>query len=628
LQRKTTSTTTQDDNQHPDSTTTGPTGKIQQTRQLGTTINNITMLSNPTSAIETRRRSQRPPNATPKTEGGKLRRGPTSAMSGPASGGIQRTNSHRVGGHRRGLSLDQPRLITSSKMTPTLGSISQDDISVSNTNNSNGGMSPNPGQFQHNNRNTVVAQASLAQPGQGHIQGNHFSDGQFHHPAVYSSPLALQAIQQFEANAAAAAMMSHSHHQHHHSLSHPHSPVGFAGLNSPHASPNQHPNPFTPGAMPHAPLTSGPQFQSMPPTMQQIEDLNKHIKSVYGMMGEVHINILPTPVATPQKRPGPIPNGNDVGNMGMKFDSNQELTLDPSLVGNVAGDFKLHNMGSPASERDYASSFYNSSPSHSVSCSPQQQNIKSFLDIAQATNPLVFSSQTSLVDVEPMMGDTHGSNSPDRMSPRPVSIADLSIDGTIEDTGISEAEIQQYISQQDLSNHRWTCLYPGCDAKTFGRRENIRSHVQTHLGDRQFRCNHCGKCFVRQHDLKRHSKIHSGNKPYKCPCGGGFARQDALTRHRQRGMCVGGFPNAVRKQARRGRPKKVRSDDFGERLEKELESRQRDRANSLSNSDIGSEGEDSPSPRGYGDSARLMDLPEEDEIDTFGYALPLTQDLY
>ncbi|KAF2101480.1 hypothetical protein NA57DRAFT_34078, partial [Rhizodiscina lignyota] len=111
-----------------------------------------------------------------------------------------------------------------------------------------------------------------------------------------------------------------------------------------------------------------------------------------------------------------------------------------------------------------------------------------------------------------------------------MSIADLNLDASIEDTGISAEEVSSYISPQDPLNHRWTCLYPECK-KTFGRRENIRSHVQTHLGDRQFRCNSCGKCFVRQHDLKRHAKIHTGDKPYRCPCGGGFARQDALTRH-------------------------------------------------------------------------------------------------
>ncbi|KAM0794478.1 hypothetical protein BDR22DRAFT_794605, partial [Usnea florida] len=90
------------------------------------------------------------------------------------------------------------------------------------------------------------------------------------------------------------------------------------------------------------------------------------------------------------------------------------------------------------------------------------------------------------------------------------------------------------------------CLYPHCDKK-FGRKENIKSHVQTHLGDRQFQCKDCLKCFVRQHDLKRHANIHSGVKSYPCPCGKGFARHDALTRHRQRGMCIGAFEGTPKK---------------------------------------------------------------------------------
>lgn len=127
----------------------------------------------------------------------------------------------------------------------------------------------------------------------------------------------------------------------------------------------------------------------------------------------------------------------------------------------------------------------------------------------------------------------------------------------IDDSGIAPEEIQSYIGEQDPLTHKWSCLFPDCD-KEFGRRENIRSHIQTHLGDRQYRCSSCGKRFVRQHDLKRHSKIHTGDKPHKCPCSAGFARQDALTRHRQRGVCIGGFPNAMRRQARRGRPRKKR----------------------------------------------------------------------
>ncbi|KAF2858892.1 hypothetical protein K470DRAFT_196583, partial [Piedraia hortae CBS 480.64] len=74
------------------------------------------------------------------------------------------------------------------------------------------------------------------------------------------------------------------------------------------------------------------------------------------------------------------------------------------------------------------------------------------------------------------------------------------------------------------------CMWPGCERR-FGRKENVRAHVQTHLGDRQFRCDCCGKTFVRQHDLKRHAAIHSPDRPFVCPCGMAFARHDALTRH-------------------------------------------------------------------------------------------------
>jgi regulatory protein SWI5 len=121
-------------------------------------------------------------------------------------------------------------------------------------------------------------------------------------------------------------------------------------------------------------------------------------------------------------------------------------------------------------------------------------------------------------------------------------------------TGISMEEIASFIAGPE-SDGKWVCKYPDC-GKRFGRKENIKSHVQTHLGDRQFQCIVCKKCFVRQHDLKRHSKIHTGIKPYPCLCGNSFARHDALTRHRQRGMCIGAFEGIVKKVAKRGRPRK------------------------------------------------------------------------
>src|SRR6202012_6145865 len=112
------------------------------------------MLSNPTSAIETRRRAHRRQNSTPNIEVGQLRRLPAAAAG---AAGLQRTNSHR--GHRRGLSLDQPRIATPARLTPTLGPISQDDIGVSN-------QTANHAAPFRQYPNTAVAQTRLAQPGQ------------------------------------------------------------------------------------------------------------------------------------------------------------------------------------------------------------------------------------------------------------------------------------------------------------------------------------------------------------------------------------------------------------------------------------------------------------------------------
>lgn len=140
-----------------------------------------------------------------------------------------------------------------------------------------------------------------------------------------------------------------------------------------------------------------------------------------------------------------------------------------------------------------------------------------------------------------------------------ASIASINIEETKTETGVTIEEISQHICSPETTDGKWTCLFDGC-GKKFGRKENIKSHVQTHLNDRQYQCPTCKKCFVRQHDLKRHAKIHTGVKPYPCECGNSFARHDALTRHRQRGMCIGAFDGIVHKVVKRGRPRKNRPD--------------------------------------------------------------------
>lgn len=171
------------------------------------------------------------------------------------------------------------------------------------------------------------------------------------------------------------------------------------------------------------------------------------------------------------------------------------------------------------------------------------------------------------------------------------------------DTGISLEEVNAFISGPN-DDQKWICMYPEC-GKKFGRKENIKSHVQTHLGDRQFLCVHCNKRFVRQHDLKRHEKIHTGVKPYPCECGHSFARMDALTRHKQRNTCIGGIggPEAVeKKEIRRGRPRKHRP-DTEERLDKASRTRQRvlekKSASSVSGSSVCSFSSPPAMPDGY-----------------------------
>jgi regulatory protein SWI5 len=167
----------------------------------------------------------------------------------------------------------------------------------------------------------------------------------------------------------------------------------------------------------------------------------------------------------------------------------------------------------------------------------------------------------------PMRGFLHRRSDSIASNMSAASIDSLNVDDARIETGIDLSEIETFIKGPDPTDGKWTCSFEDCD-KRFGRKENIKSHVQTHLNDRQYQCPSCKKCFVRQHDLKRHAKIHTGIKPYMCDCGNSFARHDALTRHRQRGMCVGAFDGIVKKTVKRGRPRKNRPDGKDERGEK------------------------------------------------------------
>ena len=192
---------------------------------------------------------------------------------------------------------------------------------------------------------------------------------------------------------------------------------------------------------------------------------------------------------------------------------------------------------------------------------------------------LVLDAKRSFLQASQSAMDLSGQTSPMQASPhqRAKSMTDVDVEECIEETGITVEEIASFIQGPFPEDSKWKCLFeeePGkfC-GKRFARKENAKSHVQTHLGDRQYVCKVCNQRFVRQHDLKRHIKIHTTEKPHKCPCGKDFHRHDALTRHRQRGMCSGAFEGSPKKSTKRGRPKKARP-NTEERMEKAAKTRQ------------------------------------------------------
>lgn len=245
-----------------------------------------------------------------------------------------------------------------------------------------------------------------------------------------------------------------------------------------------------------------------------------------------------------------------------KFMSMSNLKMD--ILGSIGG-YNASNYSPMSNAMSSAISSFQSSP--------EMAHMTLFEDIDVGVNGPLVATKLSGLPGSQSMDDLAVYPSPmnEEPYPRSHSMSENEPEDWI-DTGVTCDDIASFIGEPDNDN-KWKCLYPHCDKK-FGRKENIKSHVQTHLGDRQFQCKDCRKCFVRQHDLKRHANIHSGVKSYPCPCGKGFARHDALTRHRQRGMCIGAFEGTPKKVIKRGRPKKPRP-DAEERLEKSAKTRQR-----------------------------------------------------
>lgn len=221
---------------------------------------------------------------------------------------------------------------------------------------------------------------------------------------------------------------------------------------------------------------------------------------------------------------------------------------------------------------------------HQIASPADSASIVSFTELAAMPSPSSRGvSPHTLDDINTPSAGKHqcvsspGSSFEDSIPELPEGADEYDLDArvkaSVRETGVSNDQIAKYISGPNAEG-KWQCLYPSCNCD-FGRKENIKSHVQTHLDDRPYKCDVCEKEFVRGHDLKRHLKTHTGNKPYICACGARFARHDALTRHRQRDMCVGGMTGNIPKTTRRGRPPKKNRPDMDSRQIKSTRTRQR-----------------------------------------------------
>lgn len=74
-------------------------------------------------------------------------------------------------------------------------------------------------------------------------------------------------------------------------------------------------------------------------------------------------------------------------------------------------------------------------------------------------------------------------------------------------------KFRQYLKCHHKTHEEKSFIYDACQ-KSYHFYYVLKSHVQTHCGEKLFSCGICQKAFVRKGGLKNHLWSHTGEKPY------------------------------------------------------------------------------------------------------------------
>lgn len=69
--------------------------------------------------------------------------------------------------------------------------------------------------------------------------------------------------------------------------------------------------------------------------------------------------------------------------------------------------------------------------------------------------------------------------------------------------------------------------------KRFNQLPDMQAHERVHTGEKPFGCQYCEKTFTRSNDRNKHERLHTGEKPHQCPfdCEKSFRLSQALKFH-------------------------------------------------------------------------------------------------